>query len=380
MMSFKIPCGGFKLDEQSFSLDVNGVLSVSGGGGGVQPDWNQNDSTAANYVKNRPFYTGDPVETVLVEESTVSFAAEDGVYMGVLKSTFVPTVGETYKVSWDGTTYESTCVNFNSLQVIGNLSIMGIGSDTGEPFLVIVPNSGRIQIATSDTSTSHTFSISGFVREVVKIDEKYLPENIATKSDVEAAQTTAENAQSSADNAQATVNNAQNMSNSNKEVLYSAFGSAVTFTFDKQTSGRDKFVFNTFNYYKISDFNAAPEEVISFRGTSEKGIDRSTVNTGNNCMQYGFFIVVAAAGHCSITFNSVEGPVTMDFTAPSAGLYAQYVASNSGQTAGTGEFTLRVSTGSLSITGLLLKSSTDGSDKQFKITVDDSGAITATQV
>ena len=31
-MSFKIPCGGFRLDEKSFSLDENGVLSVSGGG------------------------------------------------------------------------------------------------------------------------------------------------------------------------------------------------------------------------------------------------------------------------------------------------------------------------------------------------------------
>ena len=28
MMSFKIPCGGFKLDEKSFSLDENGVLSI----------------------------------------------------------------------------------------------------------------------------------------------------------------------------------------------------------------------------------------------------------------------------------------------------------------------------------------------------------------
>ena len=27
-MSFKIPCGGFKLDEKSFSLDENGVLSI----------------------------------------------------------------------------------------------------------------------------------------------------------------------------------------------------------------------------------------------------------------------------------------------------------------------------------------------------------------
>lgn len=34
-------------------------LKAYGGGssgGGVQPDWNQNDSTAADYVKNRPFY------------------------------------------------------------------------------------------------------------------------------------------------------------------------------------------------------------------------------------------------------------------------------------------------------------------------------------
>ena len=38
-----------------------------GSGGGAQPDWNQNDETAADYIKNRPFYTGDTVETVLVE-------------------------------------------------------------------------------------------------------------------------------------------------------------------------------------------------------------------------------------------------------------------------------------------------------------------------
>ena len=48
---------------------------------GVQSDWNQNDATKPDYVKNRPFYTGDPVETVLVEESTVSFAvAGNGLY------------------------------------------------------------------------------------------------------------------------------------------------------------------------------------------------------------------------------------------------------------------------------------------------------------
>lgn len=172
----KVPCGGFKLDEKSFSLDENGVLSVSGGGGGgVQPDWNQNDSTAADYIKNRPFYEGNPSETVLVEESTVSFTNKNGIYQAVVPSTFKATAGETYKVSWDGTVYECTCAIVNGLPAFGNLSIMGMGSDTGEPFLIGVDNGVNIQIFTADTSASHTISISGVVQEVVKIDEKYLP-------------------------------------------------------------------------------------------------------------------------------------------------------------------------------------------------------------
>ena len=146
--------------------------------GSVQPDWNQNDSTATDYIKNRPFYTGDPVETVFVEESTVSFRGSGGMYLAQIQSNFEATVGETYKVSWDGTVYECTCAIVNGLSAFGNLSIMGAGSDTGEPFLMGVENGAKIQIFTADTSASHTISISGFVQEVVKIDEKYLPKGL----------------------------------------------------------------------------------------------------------------------------------------------------------------------------------------------------------
>lgn len=154
----------------------------TGSQSGVQPDWNQNDETAADYVKNRPFYTGDPVETVLVEESTATFTEDNGLYSAQVPSTFEVTVGETYKVSWDGTTYECTCVPFNETRAIGNLSIPGAGSDTGEPFIVIIIDSG-IVIVTTDTSASHTFSISGMVASVVKIDKKYLPSTIPFMED-----------------------------------------------------------------------------------------------------------------------------------------------------------------------------------------------------
>ena len=140
----------------------------------TQPDWNQNDATQPDYVKNRPFYTADPMETVLVEESTVAFAEDSGLYTAQFLSTFEATVGETYKVTWDSVTYECTCISFNKVPVIGNLSIPGFGSDSGEPFLISIANGEGIQIATADTSASHTFSISAMVTQVIKIDPKYL--------------------------------------------------------------------------------------------------------------------------------------------------------------------------------------------------------------
>ena len=161
------------------SKPVMNVDTVGSSGDGVQPDWNQNDETALDYVKNRPFYTGDPVKTALLEEITAPF--EDlggGHYFTLLQSTNILSVGETYIVSWDGTLYESVCADVDGNPVIGNLSIMNSGSDTGEPFVIFENNS--IQIATLNTSASHTISISRLgVPEVVKIDEKYLPTILA---------------------------------------------------------------------------------------------------------------------------------------------------------------------------------------------------------
>lgn len=136
-----------------------------------KPDWNQNDSAAPDYVKNRPFYT-ETVETVLVEEIAAEFDdVGDGNYVAIIPSTFSPAAGETYNVSWDGTAYKST---YQGQGLIGNLSLIGEGPDTGEPFIMFI--TGReVQVGTADTSASHTFSISRLASEVVKIDAKYLP-------------------------------------------------------------------------------------------------------------------------------------------------------------------------------------------------------------
>ena len=149
------------------------VLATLLGDLNKQSDWNQNDDTQLDYVKNRPFYTGDPVETVLVEERTVSFKRNSiGLYRGEFKPTFSATDGETYKVSWDGTTYECTCI-YGRYPLIGNLSITGGGSDTGEPFLLEIQQ--NLVSITTRNAGSHTISISIIAGEIVKINPKYLP-------------------------------------------------------------------------------------------------------------------------------------------------------------------------------------------------------------
>lgn len=113
----------------------------------------------------------------MVEESTVSFTnVSSNIYYGKIPTTVELTVGEIYKVSWDGAAYECVCVLVSGLPAIGNQSIFSVGADTGEPFLIspTADNSGT-EIYTLDTSASHAISISTFASaELVKIPDKYI--------------------------------------------------------------------------------------------------------------------------------------------------------------------------------------------------------------
>ena len=64
----KVPGGAFYAGD---GLTVDPVTrTVSAGGGDVTtPDWNQNDATASDYIKNRPFYTGDQTFTIVMKAS-----------------------------------------------------------------------------------------------------------------------------------------------------------------------------------------------------------------------------------------------------------------------------------------------------------------------
>lgn len=338
-------------------------LKAYGGGasgGGAQPDWNQNDSTAADYVKNRPFYTGDPVETVLIEESTVSFAdTGSGYYQARFPSNFEATVGETYKVYWDGASYECTCIAFSREIVIGNLSIAGAGSDTGEPFVMMVYNGEGIKISTTDTSASHTFSISGSQTPIVKIPAKFIDKDASGYIVIHK-------------NSTMTVQEAQNYSRaiSTGEVVFIIWGSLcidnISLSSGTGSDGASFFdlVLRTQNkeFYKIAKNNKDLFDL------SDREFQSAQI-PGNQMTGDTSAIIYAYKNQIRILpglINSGVGSTNVLFQVEPNG-----AKSKAFEVLGNGEAVTQA---------LILYSSTANSTKKFRITVDDTGTLKATEV
>ena len=128
-----------------------------GSGGGAQSDWNQNDSTAADYVKNRPLYS----ETKEIVVENVTNATLDGF------PAFA--VGDTVTVKVDGVEHSL------------------IAQDSGRGFAFIGDNpealfggTGEFGWAIGDGQfvaiEAHTISYLGEVTH--KLNAKYLPESV----------------------------------------------------------------------------------------------------------------------------------------------------------------------------------------------------------
>ena len=129
--------------------------------------------------------------TTLMEEQELAFTLSDGFYMASITNAFEIVKGQTYIVKWDGTEYECVCFDFSSHPVLGNLSIMGAGGDTGEPFIYAYNTSLHSgQFTTLDTSASHTISVKTTEKIVTPMAEEFIPNIPADKLPTGANSTT----------------------------------------------------------------------------------------------------------------------------------------------------------------------------------------------
>ena len=153
-------------------IDAIIAKKLCGGGGGSVPKPLTYDYMPEGYPRKS-------AGTVMVmAEQELAFTDGGGTYVANLSDGFKVTAGQTYAVNWDGTEYEcvGSAVDETSYS-IGNVSIAGESSNTGEPFLyMIAVGAGAIgQFYTLDTAASHTISVKTTEEVIIPMSEDFLP-------------------------------------------------------------------------------------------------------------------------------------------------------------------------------------------------------------
>ncbi len=119
-----------------------------------------------NELADKPF---GEVDGILVD-GTLAFGS--GQYTGIITNS--PSAGDDVTIEFDGTTYVRKAVELDAdTLATGNLSVLGAGDDTGEPFaIVFVPSAGMIMVQHTDVETlSHVVKVS--CKIIAKIPTEY---------------------------------------------------------------------------------------------------------------------------------------------------------------------------------------------------------------
>lgn len=176
----------------TFQTDIEGVTATyyengSGGSGGLgtQANWVQNDAQAADYIKNRPFYSS---YTLLIAPTDLDFKKETvngkelhGAILGQLNSF----IESKYTVIWGEDLWFCDVVELEGTKYLGNTNLLGIPTTTGtQPPFVALCEEGFLTFYT-DAALALDVGLGG-PEEIHKIDSKYLPENMMAGADWEA--------------------------------------------------------------------------------------------------------------------------------------------------------------------------------------------------
>lgn len=419
------------------------VDTTGSSGGSVQPDWNQNDSTAADYVKNRPFYAGDPVETEIVNVS-LDFRQQGSIYVyyGTDFAGESFEIGQTYQVTFDDSTYDCTVFLLEGLGCLGNPSLLGVQIEGSAdiPFAIARNPETSIVYTTMD-GASHSLKIVAGVREINKIDKKYIPtlnyldknnptgvgsfgmnrkinsdigkysvalgeecvasgtSSISAGSSAKATELTAQ-AFGYATEANARFSHAEGYSSkvsidaSEKVIAFEpetgagryghaeGFGTLVTGGIGAHAEGALTLASGDSSHaegYKTTASGGSSHA----EGESTTASKDGSHAEGNNTIASGHYS--HAEGNRTIASSAYQHVQGLCNVEDSSGIYAHIVGNGTDSSSRSNAHTLDWSgnawfAGTVEGTAIIVKSSTAGSSKRFKITVDDSGTISATEV
>jgi hypothetical protein len=145
-------------DESAFTFDV---YNGKDGADDAPPDYEQNDSAALDYIKNRPFYS------VKTEIYTDRAKAQK---LNGISVSFNLEVGKVYDVTINGTVYSCVCEQSTYNDSEANKLTCG-------NYAIYVANR-TLYFTYPYGEDNLTINITIVLEDIKKIDEKYLPENI----------------------------------------------------------------------------------------------------------------------------------------------------------------------------------------------------------
>lgn len=135
-----------------------------------------------NDLNDKPF--GEESNESTLEISKDEFYNSYGIYvLSGITAPFILEEGETYNVTYDGEQYTCVATRRNDYYVyIGNKHVADYSGDTGEPFYIEASaNTWDIYV---DSLENHTITVSNVLTKI--LDDKYISDNIARVSDIEA--------------------------------------------------------------------------------------------------------------------------------------------------------------------------------------------------
>lgn len=357
----------------------------------AQSDWEQNDESQADFVKNRPFYEKIDSVTLMLETQfsnlthlyTPDISTPSDVNGTLINDftissdgTMIVNTGDIVRVTFDGTIYD--CVKQG--RYIGNLSLTSYGGDdTGEPFLFSL---GAIP-SFHTKSTDCVVKIEADISQIKKIDSKFLELRIAPGS---GENSTIENCTANYDfytknTASGKYSHAEGASNSADGECSHAEGMQCSASGDfSHAEGCGSEATGYYSHAEGGWCNATGYHSHA-EGENTKAVGDDSHSEGKGTIARG------KCQHVQGRYNVMDGY--------SYGYYAHIVGNGTDDDKRSNAHTLdwdgnawfagRVEgteiKGNL-FTGdyIILKSTTSGSSKRFKITVDDTGTLSATPV
>lgn len=160
----------------------------------AQPDWNQNNNTAPDYVKNRPFYYDEEIlgetlelDEMITESGDLEDIPEGLSYFNLSGNAWGSDSIYPMIVIFDKMEYECYWYSHEGLGWIGNCTLLGAtpaeGKPNNEPFCIMINGSFKMFVTTAEAGT-HSLYIKSVKQNITQIDEKFIPDSIARVGDI----------------------------------------------------------------------------------------------------------------------------------------------------------------------------------------------------